>query len=93
MQEQSFATGRISIPLALSGETPNITEYDFLDNGKVVWNRNQLDFAFLHFLHFPNQKEIDHCTYGDNGPQLTNILPGWRDGSLKDVSAYQKLKP
>jgi len=30
--EQSFATGRISVPLVLSGETPSIPEYNFLDN-------------------------------------------------------------
>ena len=31
---QSFATGRISVPLVLSAETPNIPGYNFLDNEK-----------------------------------------------------------
>jgi len=34
--EQSFATGRISVPLVLSGEKPNIPEYNFLDSKKSL---------------------------------------------------------
>ena len=41
-QEQSFATGRISVPLVLSGETPNVPEYDFLYNEKAHY-RNVFD--------------------------------------------------
>ena len=34
--EQSYATGRMSVPLVLSGETPNTPEYNFLYSKKSL---------------------------------------------------------
>jgi hypothetical protein len=55
--EQSFATGRISVPLVLSGEMPNIPEYNFPGKNKESISLNLLAVSLL-LRRFPGGKFV-----------------------------------